>query len=79
MSLRDDIRKCMRENPALSGTQIAAKLGVKATSEFWRILNEEQVNKRGLYPAHRHNTNAHNKSRNKGDIRFIPPKSEGRA
>lgn len=79
MSLRDDIRRVMRDNTALSGKQIAEKLGVKATPEFWRILNEEQVNKRGLYPARRHNTNAHNKSRNKGDIRFIPPKSEGRS
>jgi len=76
MSLRDDIRQCMRQNPTLNGTQIAAKLSVKATPTFWRILNEEQVNKRGLYPVQRHNTNAHNKSRKTGNVRFIPPESE---
>lgn len=76
MGLRDDIRRMMRQHPNLNGTQIAAKLGVKATPKFWRILNEEQVNIRGIYPGRRHNTNAHPKGRMKGNIRFIPPDRE---
>ena len=73
MSLRGDIRRVMRESPALSGTQIAERLGVKPTPLFWRILTEEQVSRRGLYPAKRKNTTAHNKARRKGMVRFIPP------
>lgn len=73
MSLRSDIQRVMRDYPNLNGTQIAAKLGIKTTPEYWRILNEEQVNRRGLYPGRRQNTNAHNKARGKGPIRFIPP------
>jgi len=76
MSLRDDIRRVMRQHPNLNGTQIAKTLGVKTTPTFWRILEEEQVSQRGLYPSRRQNTNAHNKSRNKGNVRFIPPESE---
>jgi hypothetical protein len=78
MSLRSDIRRCLRQNPALSGMQIAEQLGVKPTPSFWRILNDEQVTIRGIYPGRRKNTNAHNKSRIKGMVRFIPPENEAR-
>jgi hypothetical protein len=76
MSLREDIRRVMRERPDLSGEQIAVELGIHATPTFWRILNEEQVSRRGLYPSRRHNTTAHNKARHKEGVRFIPPKRD---
>lgn len=75
MGLRENIQHCLRERPNLSGEQIAAHLGVKANQTFWRILNEEQVRLRGVYPARRHNTTAHTKVRAKGTVRFIPPES----
>jgi hypothetical protein len=76
MSLRKDIQRVMREHPEFSGTQIADELGKKPNRTFWRILNEEQVSRRGLYPGRRHNTTAHNKARHKEGVRFIPPKRD---
>lgn len=73
MRLRANIQQCLQDHPRFSGEQIAAHLGVKANRTFWRILNEEQVNIRGVYPARRHNTTAHTKVRAKGNVRFIPP------
>lgn len=77
MSLRDDIRALYRAFPNISGKEIWEKLGITPTKRHWQILNEEQVSKRGLYPARRHNTNAHRKVVSKGNIRFIPPKKPG--
>lgn len=76
MSLRDDIRALYRENRNISSKKIIERLGITPSRTFWKILNQEQVGMRGLYPARRKNTNAHNKATPKGMIYFIPPEGK---
>jgi hypothetical protein len=75
MSLRDDIRKLYKENPHLSGKEIAALLG-RSDRIFWQILNHEQVTLRGG-PTIRKSKSGHRYNvRSKGEMYFIPPKEE---
>jgi hypothetical protein len=48
MGLREDILKLYQESPMIGSTQISACLGIKPTPQFWRILNEIQVELRGV-------------------------------
>jgi hypothetical protein len=78
VGLREDIRALYRENPNISGKQILERLGCKSTPQFWRILEDEQIGMRGVYPAKRKNRNkpiSFAKGIRKGPSRWIPPRS----
>lgn len=79
MDFQKIIRDCYREDPNISGKQIFEKLNItnpRSIKVFWRELNRVQVNMRGLYPGIRKNTNAHPKSRRRGNVYWIPPKEK---
>lgn len=73
MTLREDIRTLYKENRSISGTQILERLGRKSTPTFWRILNDEQVGMRGVYPSKRKNRSMP-RAVKRGVVRWIPPK-----
>lgn len=75
MSLRNDIRALYRANRNISSKEIIERLGITPTRTFWKILNDEQVSMRGLYPARRKNRNKP-KAQPKGIVYFIPPEQE---
>jgi hypothetical protein len=80
MNLREEIRALYHENRNIGSKEILERLGCKPTQTFWRILNDEQVSMRGVYPARRKNRNmphSHAKGFRRGAIYWIPPKQKG--
>lgn len=77
MDYQKEIQKCYRDNPNTSGLEILNQLQLtdkRSVKVFWRELEKYQISRRGNYPGIRRNTNAHAKSKRRGQTYWIPPK-----